>query len=78
MDLLPCISGAGILAFDDGFLSDHRTMFCDLDILKFFKGLSSDPVSPKSRTFTTYNYKRLSIINQQSPRNGSGENYPNE
>ena len=62
MDLLPCITAAGILEFDAGFHSDHRTMFLDLDIQKFFRGISDDPVSAKTRAFTSANYKRLKQV----------------
>jgi hypothetical protein len=61
-DILPSISAVGILEHDAGLTSDHRTMFLDLDISQFFRGLSCDPVSVKTRSFTTSNYKRMMII----------------
>ncbi len=62
MDLIQCITAAGILEFDAGFQSDHRAMFLDLDIRKFFCGLSDDPVSPKLHAFTTANYKQFTKV----------------
>jgi hypothetical protein len=55
--LIDCITRSGILAIDDAYMSDHRTLFLDLDIKQYFNGLTSDPVSRLSRAFTTKNEK---------------------
>jgi hypothetical protein len=55
--LVGCITRSGILAIDNAYMSDHRTLFLDLDIKQYFNGLSSDPVSRLSRAFTTKNEK---------------------
>jgi hypothetical protein len=38
-------------------MSDHRVMFLDLDIKRYFHGVTLDPISCQSRSFTTKNDK---------------------
>ena len=52
LDLIESNSASGILYFDEGFNSDHRAMFMDLDIKKIFGDTSDDQVSAKDRSFT--------------------------
>ena len=61
--LLDCITRSGILALDDAYMSDHQAMFLDLDIKRYFKGITTDPVSRQSRSFTTKNEKLTSGFN---------------
>jgi hypothetical protein len=46
--LLECITRSGILALDDAFMSDHRVMFLDLDIKRYFNGITPDQISRQS------------------------------
>ena len=55
---------AGILPFDEVFMTDHRTMYVDLDIHSFFSSVNHDPTGPGSRSFTTRNKKRTSLFVQ--------------
>lgn len=61
--LLDCITRSGILALDDAYMSDHRAMFLDLDIKRYFKGITTDLVSRQSRSFTTKNEKLTAGFN---------------
>jgi len=36
--ILECITRSGILFIDDAYMSDHRTMFLDLDVNRYFNG----------------------------------------
>ena len=58
------VTRAGILSLDDAFCSDHRLMYIDIDILTFFKGISSNPAHPQQRSFTTKNKKRTTVFRQ--------------
>jgi hypothetical protein len=45
MDVIPSITVAGILDFDQDFTSDHRAMCINVQIEAYFQGMSVDPVS---------------------------------
>ena len=60
--VLQCITRAGILPVDEAYGSDHRLMFVDIDIVKCFHGITSDPISPRTRSFTTKNKKRADLF----------------
>ncbi len=60
--IISCITRAGILPINSAFASDHRLMYIDLDIHKCFKGLTTDPVSSRTRNFTSKNTKRSNIF----------------
>jgi hypothetical protein len=61
--VLECITQSGILVLDDACMSDHRAMFFDLDIQRYFNGVTPDPVGRPSRSFTTKNTKLTSVFN---------------
>ncbi len=62
IDVIECISHAGILDFEVGYASDHRTMYVNLNIQKFFSGVTYDPVAPQSRAFSSKNAKAVTIL----------------
>ncbi len=74
--ILQCVSKAGILAMDRAYGSDHRLLFVDLDIQKCFNGVTADPVTIPTRSFTTKNTKRTNIFVKQSLLNGTKDNCP--
>jgi hypothetical protein len=41
MDVIPSITVAGILDFDQDFTSDHRAMWINVQIEAYFQGMSS-------------------------------------
>ncbi len=47
---------------NDGFCSDHRLLFIDMDTDRLFKGLTEGPVRVRTRNFTTQNKKRTSVF----------------
>ncbi len=61
-DIIPAITRAGILAFNEGFSSDHRTMFIDLDLSRILKGSHTDVTHRANRSFTSTNKKTVKII----------------
>ena len=62
--ILECITRSGILVIDDAYMSDHRTMFLDLDVNRYFNGITPDTVGRTSRSFTTKNKKLTGAFSQ--------------
>jgi hypothetical protein len=60
--LINSITQTGILAFDDAFGGDHRAMYFDLDVAKFFYATTSNPVSHQGRDFTTKDIKKTKLF----------------
>ena len=62
--LLECITRSGIMVHDDAYMSDHRTMFLDLDTQHYFNGITPDTVGRAFRSFTTKNKKLTGMFSQ--------------
>ncbi len=48
----------GYLPVDEVDGSHHCLLSLDLDVTKYFHGVTDNPISPKTRSFTTKNKKR--------------------
>jgi hypothetical protein len=56
---LQSVRHCGVLAFNDGIVSDHRGLFIDFDPTILFGGAVADPVSMLSRGFSSKNAKKV-------------------
>jgi hypothetical protein len=52
-DLIPYVSGAGIIPFNGYYESDHRALFIDVDLSTVLKGMPPDPTSRDNRAITS-------------------------
>jgi hypothetical protein len=73
-DLLPFVHASGFFPFYEGIDSDHRVLFCDLNLAGYLRGQVASIESPSARALDSRSPRRVSLYKQKLYKHLQGHN----